>query len=336
VLEEGNGRPLEQKDSPTLKVVKHHLSDYFNDVNPPNAFKLLYSAGAEWLYIGRTQLVLSFAEILLTRFEHFGSQMQQDKKHNKMPFSSTIRGAGKSKANQDMLAALKKEVKADSKNEHLGFSFQDLLSHSVAIVITFTNGTSLCDSENDHTLETRLCNRILYSYFLYNATVKTPMDSETDVDHLKRRVQSFEGFLREFDGITFGLDQVLEFITSVELKKYPEFKKAILIYLGIDEYQNLKNEALIRMITIIGRLMCTSEQYLLAPYFTGTDYSNILLTIKGSRYDPIPLPLPLISEIEVATLLDSIEKSKQFAWFQNWRTNRSFRENIERIGSYFR
>jgi hypothetical protein len=71
------------------------------------------------------------------------------------------------------------------------------------------------------------------------------MDSETDGDHLKRRVQSFEGFLRELDGITFGLDHVLEFITSIERKKYPKYENPILIYLGIDEYQNLTNEALI-------------------------------------------------------------------------------------------
>jgi cell division protein FtsB len=126
-LEERKGRRLEQKDSPDPKVVKHHVSDYFNEIDPPNSFKLLHTSGAEWLYVGRTELVLSFAEILLTRFKHFGSEMQLEKKYNKMPFSSTIRGAGKSKANQDMLAALKREVKTDSKNEHLGFTFQDLL-----------------------------------------------------------------------------------------------------------------------------------------------------------------------------------------------------------------
>ena len=63
---------------------------------------LVSSFGGDWPYFGRNELIEEFKGIIKRRFSVFKTSGQTDKEYNLIPFSSTIKGAGKSKANQDV------------------------------------------------------------------------------------------------------------------------------------------------------------------------------------------------------------------------------------------
>jgi hypothetical protein len=156
-----------EESSKEASLTKLDINRYFDDMKPRNEFRLLYTLGSDWLFVGRDDLVLKFQDQLMKRFRVFNTDQQLDKKLNVIPFTSTMKGAGKSKSNQEILLSLKKMISLTKNKTQEDLAFEDMVNHSVRLLVSFTNGTPMVDSEETQSVETKLSLRIFYSYFIH-------------------------------------------------------------------------------------------------------------------------------------------------------------------------
>jgi hypothetical protein len=107
-----NRKPFLFDGKNTNEAIEFFESNY--DMNEQRKASFLVSSfGGKWPYIGRRNLATKFIDILMERFVQFSTNGQPDKEINSIPFSSTIRGAGKSKANQEMIHVLRSITSAE-------------------------------------------------------------------------------------------------------------------------------------------------------------------------------------------------------------------------------
>ena len=192
--------------------------------------------------------------------------------------------------------------------------------------MTFLNGKSILECEKGQSIEYVISYRILFEYFVAGRT-----ESEKNKFHIK-----FEDFIVAIwksEESRCSLSDTLNVIQNVQRKRNP-VNGPLMIYLGIDEYQYFSKELLQELVTSLGRIMSTSTDFFLAPYFTGTDFNKIHTSIVGSRYRAVDLPFLLIEETEICHLLD--ELSKEYRWLEKWRTWSEFRKLIEKFQGYMR
>jgi hypothetical protein len=313
------------------EIIEFFESNY--DMNEQRTPSLLVSSfGGDWPYIGRQRVAKPFASILLERFVNFRKKGQADKEINGIPFSSTIRGAGKSKANQEMIPLLQKLSSQHSEffhkmNDTTNTYFDGMIQNSTTIFLTFLNGCEKARDKDKETIENVISYRILFEYF-----VQGRKENKKNKFHLK-----FKEFIETMWKQTetrCSIEDVLNVIERVERRRQPNMHGPLMIYLGVDEYQYLSRDELQSFVTSIGRIMSSSTNVFLAPYFTGTDFKKMFSSIEGSRYEPVDLPFLLIEEGEISNLLDQL--SSTYAWLKHWRIWPEFRKHLEKFQGYMR
>ncbi len=106
----------------------------------------------------------------------------------------------------------------------------------------------------------------------------------------------------------------------------------ILIYIGVDEYQNLTQKDLKRLMVSLGANMTLAhknQSFIILPFFSGTDSDLIIKVINVSSFTPLPVPLGLLLNEDVSKMLDQISMMTDFYWLKNWRLWSQFRRCIE-------
>jgi hypothetical protein len=313
------------------EIIEFFESNY--DMNEQRTPSLLVSSfGGDWPYIGRQRVAKPFASILLERFMNFRKKGQADKEINGIPFSSTIRGAGKSKANQEMIPLLQKLSSQHSEffhkmNDTTNTYFDGMIQNSTTIFLTFLNGKSILECEKGQSIEYVISYRILFEYFVQGRQTR-----EKNKFHLK--FTDFIAAMWQQTETRCTIEDALNTIEKVERQRQVHLDGPLMIYLGVDEYQYLSRDELQSFVTSIGRIMSSSTNVFLAPYFTGTDFKKMFSSIEGSRYEPVDLPFLLIEEGEISNLLDQL--SSTYAWLKHWRIWPEFRKHLEKFQGYMR
>jgi len=157
-LEAKRSRPSLFDGEKAEEIVSFFVSNY--DQNEVRTASFLVSSfGSKWKYSGRNSVTLRFMSVLQSRFPLFGTEGQKDKQNNLIFFTSTIAGAGKSKANQETLNELKELAKSSPSsyhqlNQNCNFYLDDMINEgSISILLTFVNGKSLFPIEENQHIE---------------------------------------------------------------------------------------------------------------------------------------------------------------------------------------
>ncbi len=239
-------------------------------------YNLVKTFGAEFPFVARQETIEKFTQFIINQLREWNNT---DRNTHPIPFCAA--GTGKSRVNQEMIKNVKRMVREKNVVELLN-------KHFVDISIIFGNGTKIDDDEMEYLKNATnytvpLVYRIFHSYFSMDNIVKTEYNFST-----------YHNYFQKYFLNDCTLTNALELIRAFE------DKEEIIVYLGIDEFNELLQYNVYPTITIkpisllkfyldtlIGGFMCKPRKdIILVPFFTGTSCKDIT---SHCNHPPLPL-----------------------------------------------